>query len=111
MQGYHRLPLLILAVLIASNILIFRYKRPTNVDVSLAKRQKQRSIVKTCRFLGYGYAAGLILWLFDRGYEGLPLWLLPLLLGWSVFLIWLSFSFARRFEQMPADEWERRLHR
>lgn len=49
------------------------------------------------------YVAGLIVWLLSKGYEGLPVWCIALIVSFSGFLIWSSFKQAKKKQVPPTD--------
>jgi hypothetical protein len=106
MTHHYKLPLVVLLVLIATTYVIMTRVPPNSADLKPSSRIGRKRSAKAARRLGWIYVAGAVVWLLSDGYKGLPLWLIPLLLGFSGFLIWSSFNLAKRIENLPTKDVE-----
>jgi hypothetical protein len=101
MTGHYRWPLFVLIACLVGVPLIIRKLPPSTLD-SEQIRNKQARAASAARRLGWIYVWALILAtleLFSGGWKELPWWAIPIGFGVSGFLIWSSFSSAKRLRK------------
>jgi uncharacterized membrane protein len=107
-QSY-RAPALIFVVLVVIGVLIFRFIPAAPAEKRRLANKSQREVAKPVRRLAYLYIFGLIVFVVSGQYKALSGWqgLLCALPG-LIIIVYCLWS-ARRIEQIPADEWKKRI--
>jgi len=107
-QSY-RAPALIFVVLLVICVLIFRFIPATPAEKRRLANKSQREITRPIRRLAYLYMFGFVVFMVSGQYKMLPGWqdFLCALPGLTI-IVYCLWS-ARRIEQIPADEWKKRI--
>ena len=102
-------PAVVFVALMAIGYWIFRKVPASTVEKRWLASRGQKKIAKSMRRVAYIYIFSTILYFATGQYKILPWWAIPLLiipfLMWVVYPLWA----ARRVEQLPEDEWKRRV--
>lgn len=102
--GHYRWPLVVLVVYLLGTPLLIRKLPPVATDSNQIRRHQLKG-ASSARRMGWIYVAGLVLGtlnLVSGGTHGIPWWGVVLLFAWSGFLIWSSFSIAKRLKKTAA---------
>ena len=102
--GHYRWPLVVLFAYVFGAPLIIRKLPPVTTDPQKIRTQ-QRKAARSARRLGWIYLVGLVLGtvdFFTGGAKGIPWWGVVLLIGWSGFLTWSTFTIAKRLGKASA---------
>ena len=102
--GHYRWPLVVVVAYLLGTPLIIMKLPPVTTDPQQIRGHQLKG-ASSARRLGWIYVAGFVLGtlnLLSGGAQGIPWWVVVLLLGWSGFLICSSFSVAKRLKKAAA---------